>query len=546
MPLKTLSLREIPFFLTLSAIFFNLIFVSYVLAFVGNVEEGKKVYYFRCAGCHGMKGEGDGVGAAFLYPPPRNFAAGIFKYKSTKGEGMPSDDDLFKTITNGLPGTPMPRWGDILSENNKWNVIAFIKTFAKGRFEKYKTEIIDYSGQIPSSQESIAMGKDLFLGKAGCYRCHGYEARGDGRRVVKDVVYSKRLWPRNLTQPWTFRAGSDVKDIFTRITVGIPAATMPSHVTGQHALNKEERWHVANYIVSVADLRKKVREGEDILRGTYVELIPKEVSDPIWDATKGLVVPMSRQIPGEKFMFTPTNLTMVIKSLFDNEKIAFLLEWDDRNPSIVGDEEILKLSLEEKLYNDAVAIQLPQVIPESSDEPNYFGHGSTEMPTNVLYWGAGTTNNRDILSMFNANGLDKNFIKLGAEKAVLTGSSEYYKGTWKVLMTRDLATVDSYGTQFKEGKLIPITFANWDGSNLETGSKHTVTTWHWMILGHTLKAKKILFNTLSSYLLLGKFGPQDSVKYKEANELWQHSLSMWTSKDIEKVQKLILWADKRM
>jgi hypothetical protein len=35
---------------------------------------------------------------------------------------------------------------------------------------------------------------------------------------------------------------------------------------------------------------------------------------------------------------------------------------------------------------------------------------------------------------------------------------------------------------FDEGRFIPISFANWDGSNGEAGLKHTLTTWYWLIL----------------------------------------------------------------
>ena len=36
--------------------------------------------------------------------------------------------------------------------------------------------------------------------------------------------------------------------------------------------------------------------------------------------------------------------------------------------------------------------------------------------------------------------------------------------------------------QFQEGAFIPIAFAAWDGSNSEAGSKHTMTTWYWLLL----------------------------------------------------------------
>jgi high-affinity iron transporter len=40
------------------------------------------------------------------------------------------DADLFDTVTKGRPGTGMPAWGSILNERDRWNVVAYIRTFA--------------------------------------------------------------------------------------------------------------------------------------------------------------------------------------------------------------------------------------------------------------------------------------------------------------------------------------------------------------------------------------------------------------------------------
>ena len=44
---------------------------------------GKQVYFRRCVGCHGEKGDGNGPSARFLNPKPRNFTSGTFKFRST-------------------------------------------------------------------------------------------------------------------------------------------------------------------------------------------------------------------------------------------------------------------------------------------------------------------------------------------------------------------------------------------------------------------------------------------------------------------------------
>ena len=59
-----------------------------------------------CALCHGDLGQGDGPAAPFLFPAPRDFTTGIFKVHSTPF--LPTDDDLLRTIGEGMPEHSCP------------------------------------------------------------------------------------------------------------------------------------------------------------------------------------------------------------------------------------------------------------------------------------------------------------------------------------------------------------------------------------------------------------------------------------------------------
>ena len=76
-----------------------------------DLEAGKQVYTRKCAQCHGDDGQGTGPAANEVFPRPRDFTRGIYKIRSTPSGTVPTDDDLFRSITNGLPGTSMPGWG---------------------------------------------------------------------------------------------------------------------------------------------------------------------------------------------------------------------------------------------------------------------------------------------------------------------------------------------------------------------------------------------------------------------------------------------------
>ena len=79
------------------------------LAQAGDAGHGKVVYERKCAPCHGVKGDGKGAAAELLDPKPRDFTSGIYKVR-TSANKVPSDQDLFRLVTNGMPGTSMPGW----------------------------------------------------------------------------------------------------------------------------------------------------------------------------------------------------------------------------------------------------------------------------------------------------------------------------------------------------------------------------------------------------------------------------------------------------
>ena len=77
-------------------------------------------YKLNCAGCHGVKGDGNGAAAAGLERKPANFTDAKFMSERTDG-------DLFWKISNGRP--PMPTW-QTLSETQRWELVNYLRTLA--------------------------------------------------------------------------------------------------------------------------------------------------------------------------------------------------------------------------------------------------------------------------------------------------------------------------------------------------------------------------------------------------------------------------------
>ncbi|MEK7879422.1 MAG: cytochrome c, partial [candidate division NC10 bacterium] len=90
---------------------------------------GKRAYEKQCAACHGNDGRGEGEAAYLLYPKPRDFTGGKFGLVST-WERVPTDEDLFRAISRGMPGSAMPSWGH-LSEEERWGLVHYVKSFAE-------------------------------------------------------------------------------------------------------------------------------------------------------------------------------------------------------------------------------------------------------------------------------------------------------------------------------------------------------------------------------------------------------------------------------
>ncbi len=197
------------------------------------IRGGFALYREHCLHCHGVSGAGDGPTAPFLYPRPRDYRKGIFKFTSTNTGQKPTRSDLEKTIRYGLHGTSMPAFDAMLTEREFQQVIDYVIFLSlRGETElaligeagiadeKDPNALSDeVSGEIlravankwksadsqvmnppipkpESTPESIQRGKELFLGlnktgnKVDCTSCHGPQALGNGPSFISQDVFN--------------------------------------------------------------------------------------------------------------------------------------------------------------------------------------------------------------------------------------------------------------------------------------------------------------------------------------------------------------------
>jgi DMSO reductase family type II enzyme heme b subunit len=466
---------------------------------VENVERGRAVYDKWCWWCHGQDGAGDGPAAAYLRPKPRDFTLGIYQFKTTKGDTPPSDADIMRAITAGLPGTAMPAWKDLINEQQRHDLVKLLKTFSD-IFEYEKPgPVVSTAGEPPATPERIDAGKKVFR-KAKCYECHGDTGKGEPSKRLKDD-WGDQIWPRNLTKPWTFRGGKSVRDVFTRVTLGIPGTPMP--VFGdpgkKEALEEKERWEVAHYVASLAEPALRPDPGENVIRGVHIEgALPAAPAAAAWLEAPPATFRLAPQIIANERFFTPLNDAITARALYNDAEIALLIQWDDRTPSRPGDRGQAKL-VSGKLYEDAVAAQFPAT-PLAGLEKPYFGHGDASHPVVVWYWAAGAAGEEQRSATFEMKGVGS---RNGgsADEPGFSARGEFNAGTWRVVF-RHRRQPAGDGVRFESGSFVPVAFANWDGSNGEAASKHTLTRWVWLWLAPQASLK-VVYVPVGVALMLG-------------------------------------------
>lgn len=94
-----------------------------------HLAAGRKLYMEHCLHCHGTSGDGAGPTAEYLYPLPRDYRKGLFKFTST-GEGKHATRaDLSRVIKMGIPGTYMPSFM-LLADEEVEQIVEYVRWLA--------------------------------------------------------------------------------------------------------------------------------------------------------------------------------------------------------------------------------------------------------------------------------------------------------------------------------------------------------------------------------------------------------------------------------
>ncbi|MCH7505029.1 c-type cytochrome [PVC group bacterium] len=505
-------------------------------------DRGRVIYEKQCAVCHGADGAGDGEAAYLLYPKPRDFTQNKFRLVSTKNMKA-TDEDLFSSISRGMPGSSMPSW-EHLSENDRWGLVYYVRYLAEkksssgeeGVLSGIETETIPWDDLIkmlssepnPKSSiqvteepqitpEGIEKGKELFA--MACADCHGKEGKGDAVQKMTDSSgYAIR--PRDLTTG-VFMRNDSSKELYWRIIGGLPGTPMPSYY---EVFTEEELWNLIHYTQTLSPPNSHNRQ----------RLFRKEI--PVQEVQNVLEKdPLAQQWMGQ----TPIHITMAplwrtaeqiesidVRVLRNDKQVGIHMTWKDDtlNDSLVKTQS----------FSDGVALQF-----SNEEDPPTFTMGSKDSPVTIWHWKAAwqkdLNQREDIEDEYPNAAVDwyesettyehgtpfelsqsktelhateyltghkagnplsdpkrKTAVEIARAKGFgtltpmnLKKENVLVKGSWKdgvwhVVFIRDLKSGE--GVEFSPQKKLSIAFAAWDGEEKDRNGQKVVSSWNRLLL----------------------------------------------------------------
>ena len=481
---------------------------------------GKQIYNQQCAACHGVQGRGDGEAAYLLYPKPRNFVAANYRLVST-WDRVPTDQDLFNTITRGMPGSAMPSWGH-LPVAQRWALVYYVKSLSEKplQVKPSKNPGPDGSGgegviQVPKEPpfDAAAKTRALELYKDACASCHGATGKGDGaQEQIDEEGFPTR--PRDLTAG-VFKGNPDPIQLYRRIVAGIPGSPMPMSDWAYGT----DAWHLAHYVLSLSSekQRERVEMKKFEIVATRVKELPDHPDSGIWRSTPRVNLHL---MPLWWRSDRPEELT--VRAVHDGKEIAILLMWTDETHD--------HTAMRPQDFRDAVAVEY-----SLTRNPPFFAMGEKGKHVNIWMWKSERQADlepafQDLEKVYPNLGIDsypnllrapveqplRHALTLDSDKTFVTGwgagnivsdpqrkspaedltaqgfgtlrarpridqkidaKGIFAAASYRVMFRRSLKPTGKDAVALRPGSTVPVAFAVWNGSAGDRDGKKSVTIW---------------------------------------------------------------------
>ncbi len=425
-----------------------------------DLAAGKEAYEQNCARCHGLKGAGDGPDAKLTEPKPRKLSEGIFKFRTTASGTPPTDEDLFRTLSTGLPGSRMPEF-QRLPEETRWQLVYYVKSLTTV-FEQQKPEPIDFGKDPGSKEANLAKGKEVYA-QLGCAACHGNFGRADGPSAPTLVDnWGQPIRPADLTQGWNYRGGSAPRDILIRMMTGIDGTPMPSYA--EAVSSKEDVWNLAYYVHS---LQEPPRWSRTIEAVKAPETLPTTPKDPLWQKVPRTDLSLSSTFYHQGKIEPTTTTAISIQAVYNENAILFRLAWHDPVENRTAPPDALGLFLVPERRSKLQVGSL-RSWPAAADSP----------ALDLCYWSAEQNTGREAVQQDIAR------MESGQEPGTPLpyAGSIYEDGQWMVLLKRSLKGQPPGSVSLAPQKPVVIGVAVWNGANQEQGRRRANSNWVDLVL----------------------------------------------------------------
>jgi mono/diheme cytochrome c family protein len=333
------------------------------------IERGRTLFSRQCAACHGTEGRGDGPASYLLNPKPRDLVAARYRIVST-WEGVPTDDDLFRTISRGMPGSAMPSWRH-LPETDRWALVRYVKSLAETPLvvapasapgDAENTGVVAVPAEPADSTTNVARARELYEG--ACASCHGATGKGDVVQALFDAE-GRPTHPRDHTSG-IFKGDPRPEDLYRRIVVGMPGTPMAANDWA----HGDDAWYLTRYVLSLSSEAQRTRGEMQRFRihASKVSRVPTDPDDGLWQQAKPVRLHL---MPLWWRYARPEELT--VRALHDRRELALLLVWADDTHD--------HTAIRPQDFRDAAAVQFAL-----DDDPPFFAMGEPGAPVNLWMW----------------------------------------------------------------------------------------------------------------------------------------------------------------
>ena len=353
------------------------------------LARGKALFAKQCVICHGEAGDGQGKFAYLMNPRPRNFQKGKFKLATTQNQ-IPTDADLLRTISRGMPGSAMPPWGHLPLADLK-ALVKYVRQIryraAQAELEKEVADGTFTRQEMPAELTKRTRpgpplvippepafdnvqwfrGRKIYL--EACASCHGV----DGQPVASAVKFDEEGYPvppRSFVNG-IFKGGSEGHQLYARIMMGMRGTPMPA---SRGNFSDDDAWDLIHYVQSLA--RKGAQERAQMHQGTFVAPIirgslPAGPLDPEWNQARPLYVALT------PLWWTANRIEgLMVQALHNDTELSLRFSWLDPT---VDDQAVRQTA-----FRDAVAIQFSL----SPNPPFYMGDRGKHGGVNIWMWKA--------------------------------------------------------------------------------------------------------------------------------------------------------------